>query len=188
MKNAFILFFVLLCSIGVYAHPVGIDRAKELGLGFVNANLHQACQSTDLQLVYTGMSARGETSFYVFNYNNTGFVIVSADDNYRPIVGYSDEGIFETENMSPELAYYLNSIAEGRSQAHRAIQNAEVAVEWEMLKESGKLPSRNRGKRPHSLSRLVGTRAIPTTTSALTPQAALGGRLTLSAWPPPCRR
>ena len=147
MKKAFILFFVLLCSIGVYAHPVGIDRAKELGLGFVNANLHQACQSTDLQLVYTGMSARGETSFYVFNYNNTGFVIVSADDNYRPIVGYSDEGIFETENMSPELAYYLNSIAEGRSQAHRAIQNAEVAVEWEMLKESGKLPSRNRGKK-----------------------------------------
>ena len=147
MKKAFILFFVLLCSIGIYAHPIGIDRAKELGLAFVNANLNQACQLTDLQLVYTGMSARGETSFYVFNFGNTGFVIISADDCYRPIVGYSGEGIFETENMSPEAAYYLNTIAEGRSQAHRTAQTAEVAVEWEMLKESGKLPSRNRGKK-----------------------------------------
>ena len=147
MKKVFILYFVLLCSIGIYAHPIGVDRAKELGLGFVNANLNQACQLTDLQLVYTGMSARGETSFYVFNFGDTGFVILSADDNYRPIVGYSDEGIFETENMSPEAAYYLNSIAEGRSQAHRTVQSAEVAVEWEMLKESGKLPSRNRGKK-----------------------------------------
>ena len=147
MKKVFILFFVLLCSIGIYAHPIGVDRAKELGLAFVNANLNQACQLNDLQLVYTGMSARGETSFYVFNFGNTGFVILSANDNYRPIVGYSDEGIFETENMSPEAAYYLNSIAEGRSQVHRTVQSAEVAVEWEMLKESGKLPSRNRGKK-----------------------------------------
>ena len=147
MKKVFILFFVLLCSIGIYAHPIGVDRAKDLGMAFVNANLNQACQLNDLQLVYTGMSARGETSFYVFNFGNTGFVILSADDNYRPIVGYSDEGIFETENMSPEAAYYLNSIAEGRSQAHRTVQSAEVAVEWEMLKESGKLPSRNRGKK-----------------------------------------
>ncbi len=147
MKKVFILFFVLLCSIGVYAHPIGVDRAKELGLEFVNANLNQACQLSDMQLVYTGMTARGETSFYVFNFGDTGFVILSADDNYRPIVGYSDEGIFETENMSPEAAYYLNSIAEGRSQTHRTAQSAEVAVEWEMLKESGKLPSRNRGKK-----------------------------------------
>lgn len=147
MKKAFILFFVLLCSIGIYAHPIGVDRAKELGLAFVNANLNQACQLTDLQLVYTGTTSRGETSFYVFNYGSTGFVILSADDCYRPIVGYSDEGIFETENMSPELAYYLNSIAEGRSQARKTVQSAEVAVEWEMLKESGKLPSRNRGKK-----------------------------------------
>ena len=147
MKKVFILFFVLLCSIGIYAHPIGIDRAKDLGLAFVNTNLNQACQLTDLQLVYTGMSARGETSFYVFNFGNTGFVILSADDCYRPIVGYSDEGIFETENMSPELAYYLNSIAEGRSQAHKTAQSTEIAVEWEMLKESGKLPSRNRGKK-----------------------------------------
>ena len=147
MKKAFIFFFVLLCSIGIYARPVGVDRAKELGLGFVNANLNQTCQLTDLQLVYTGMSSRGETSFYVFNFGDTGFVILSADDNYRPIVGYSNEGVFETENMSPEAAYYLNSIAEGRSQALRTAQSAEVAVEWEMLKESGKLPSRNRGKK-----------------------------------------
>ena len=147
MKKVFILFFVLLCSISIYAHPIGVDRAKDLGMAFVNANLNQACQLNDLQLVYTGMSARGETSFYVFNFGNTGFVILSADDNYRPIVGYSDEGIFETENMSPEAAYYLNSIAEGRSQAHRTAQSVEVAVEWEMLKESGKLPSRNRGKK-----------------------------------------
>ena len=147
MKKASILFFVLLCSIGIYAHPIGVDRAKELGLGFVNANLNSACQLHDLQLVYTSMSSRGETSFYVFNFGNMGFVILSADDNYRPIVGYSDEGIFETENLSPEAAYYLNSIAEGRSQAHRTVQSTEVAVEWEMLKESGKLPSRNRGKK-----------------------------------------
>ena len=61
MKKASILFFVLLCSIGIYAHPIGVDRAKDLGLAFVNANLNPVCQLNDLQLVYTGMSTRGET-------------------------------------------------------------------------------------------------------------------------------
>ena len=98
---------MLLCMTTLNARPVDVARAKEIGQKFAQANFNNYSRSNELQLVYTGASSRGEACFYAFNAGDDGFVIVSADDRFRPIVGYSDEGPFATENMSPELAFYL---------------------------------------------------------------------------------
>lgn len=147
MRKHLLLFLGLLFGFQMaIAKPVNVDRAKTLGQKFANANFAKSRQDSNLKLVYTGVSSRGETCYYVFNVGQTGFVIISADDCYRPVVGYSDEGVFATENMSPELKYYLDNIAEGRSCARLSNQSAEVEAEWQLFAETGRLMSFNRGK------------------------------------------
>jgi len=147
MKKYLMSLLVLVLGIGmVYANPVSVSQAKFVGQQFVQTNFEQSRQSQDLTLVYTGSTTRGEASYYVFNVGHDGFVIVSADDNYRPIVGFSDEGCFDANNISPELAFYLNAIAEGRSKASVNAINPMVPVEWESLSNTGRLLSFNGGR------------------------------------------
>lgn len=136
---------MLCCMVTPQARPVDVEKAKEIGMKFVCANFGETRQINDLQLVYTGLSDRNEACFYAFNAGKEGFVIVSADDRFRPIVGYSDEGPFETENMSPELEFYLGKIIEART-SRNAVLFDDTAEEWQSVAESGKLLSRNGGR------------------------------------------
>ena len=44
---------------------------------------------------------------YVFTPNESGYLIVSADDVAAPVLGYSDTGIFDPEKMSPSMRWWL---------------------------------------------------------------------------------
>ena len=147
MRKRLIFVLAMLCGMAtLQARPVDVEQAKEVGRRFISANFEGTRQVNDLQLVYTGLSDRSEACFYVFNAGGEGFVIVSADDRFRPIVGYSDEGAFETENMSPELKFYLERIIEART-SRNAVLFADTEREWQSVKATGKLLSRNGGRR-----------------------------------------
>ncbi len=147
MKKHLLILFALLLGLNyLNANPVDWEKAKTIGQQFACAKFNNnLLEANDLQLVYTGTSQRGETCFYVFNVGETGFVIVSADDRFRPIVGYSDEGTFATENMSPELAFYLDKIIEART-SRNAVLFDNTAEEWQSVATTGKLISRNGGR------------------------------------------
>ena len=122
-----------------------MEKAKAAASQFVYSSFTIAEKNNDLQLVYTGVSNRNETCFYVFNVNKSGFVIISADDRFRPIVGYSEEGPFETENMSPEMLFYLDKIIEARTSGH-AVMFDDTEAAWKSLLGNAKTISRNGGK------------------------------------------
>ena len=146
MKKHLTLLFAMLCGMAtMQARPVDVEQAKELGQKFANAKFSKTMQTNELQLVYTGVSDRNEACFYAFNAGTEGFVIVSADDRFRPIVGYSDEGPFETENMSPELKFYLERIIEART-SRNAVLIDGTAEEWQSVAATGRLLSRNGGR------------------------------------------
>ena len=146
MKKHIVTLLALLLGLNyLNANPVDLEKAKAVGQRFASAKFNTTFNSDDIQLVYTGASHRGETCFYVFNTGEKGFVIVSADDRFRPIVGYSNEGTFETENMSPELAFYLDKIAEART-SHNAVLFDNTEQEWQSVATTGRLISRNRGR------------------------------------------
>ena len=92
-------------------------------------------------------------TYYVFNIGQTGFVIVSADDSFRPIVGYSDEGAFPTENPSPEMMYYLDHLSRGRQAALRTsfVPDKQVSEEWSRLLEGAPMPPRNGNRKSFHL-------------------------------------
>ena len=146
MKKSLLLSLVVLLSMTTLsARPIDAARAKAIGQRFAQANFDSNLRGSDLQLVYTGSSSRGETCFYAFNVGEGGFVIVSADDRFRPIVGYSDEGPFETENPSPELMFYLDKIIEART-SRNVVLFDDTEQEWQSVATTGRLLSRNGGR------------------------------------------
>jgi hypothetical protein len=146
MKKSLLLSLVVLLSMTTLnARPIDAARAKTIGQRFAHANFNSNLRSSDLQLVYTGSSSRGEACFYAFNVGEGGFVIVSADDRFRPIVGYSDEGPFETENPSPELMFYLDKIIEART-SRNVVLFDDTEQEWQSVATTGRLLSRNGGR------------------------------------------
>ena len=146
MKKYLMSLLALVLGIGmVQANPVNVSQAKYVGQQFVQANFQQSRQMDDLTLVYTGTSTRGEACFYVFNVGTNGFVMVSADDFYRPIIGYSDEHNFDT-NINPELGYMLDQLIASRTGRLTGKAAPKIAAEWESVMNSGRLISRHGGR------------------------------------------
>lgn len=134
-----VLLLILLGVSQLFAAPVDESTARKAGKNFAQNALASAAKTEEMQLVMT------TESYYVYNFGNSGFVIVSADDRFRPIVGYSNEGPFDVENPSPEAMYYLGKIAEARANSD-AVLFDNTADEWRSVLTSGKLISRNRGR------------------------------------------
>lgn len=130
------------------ANPVDVNTALALGRKFSENHFDVARRGHDLALVYTAYADRGEACFYVFNVDDSGFIIVSADDVYRPIIGYSENGNYDVDNVPPALQYYLDGIVEARSMTEKSKNAAapDVAADWRMLEKTGKLVSRHGGK------------------------------------------
>ena len=146
-KHILALLVLVLTSITIQARPVDQETVKRLGQAFVKANFEFTRQSSDLVLVQTAFSDRGEACYYVYNVGETGFVILSADDNYRPIIGYSEEGIFNPDNIAPAMVEYMEGIRQSVMVAAEASSpSVAVAADWAMLEKTGRLVSRHGGR------------------------------------------
>lgn len=61
------------------------------------------------KLVHTEVTQEGSPAIYVFNKGNkAGYLLLSADDQARPLLGYCDEGSFNEENMPPQMKWWLS--------------------------------------------------------------------------------
>ena len=138
-RDLLILLLILLCGTRGFSDPVELSKAQKAAEGFAQSTLTLMEKSDETRLVMA------TENYYVFNIGTDGFVIISNNDVFRPVIGYSNEGVFPVENPSPEMKYYLDNLSEGRQAALRASvqQSAEVAKEWSMLLSHGQLPSRN---------------------------------------------
>ena len=139
MKKALLLFAIALGVNVLFANPVDVNKAKALGQKFAGA---------EVTLAYTAYADRGEVCYYVFNVGDSGFVIMSADDFYRPIIGHSENGRFDVNNVPPALQDYLDGIVEARSMTRKSHNAAapDVAADWQMLEKTGRLVSRHGGR------------------------------------------
>lgn len=147
MKKYLMFMLVFVMGIGmVNAHPVDQSRAKYVGQQFVQTSFDQLKANSNLNLVYTAVATRGAVAYYVFNVGTEGFVIVSGNDFYRPIIGFSEEGTFDAENINPELGFMLNRLAEKMGAVNSGKASPAIEAEWECLMNGNMLPSRNSKK------------------------------------------
>ena len=68
---------------------------------------------------------------YVFHLNPVGFVLVSANDNFHPVIGYSFENNFITSNMPDNLNFFVNSVKNNISNSiNNSNRSDEIKSEW----------------------------------------------------------
>lgn len=147
MKKTLLLITALLALNSLKANPVNMKEAMALGQKFVGMNFAMSHRNLALTPAYTAFAERGEACFYVFNVGEEGFVILSADDFYRPVIGYSENGKFDYDNMPPALRDYLDNIVMTRSMRKTISAAApDVAADWRMLEKTGRLVSRHGGR------------------------------------------
>lgn len=137
-KTLFTLFFVALLTSGLLAKPVYVQTAKSLGVKFMKANTEM--KSASAELTYTAYADNGTAAFYVFAVQPKGFVIVSADDRAKPILGYSTESNF-TPQLPDGLMTFFENYKAGFSQmyANNDERTAEAVADWTSLASTGKL-------------------------------------------------
>ena len=137
MKRLSLLWLALaVCTVAANAAPIDVNLAKTYGQKFVSGTLGQ--KSATLSLAYTQVSEAGVDALYIFNYDH-GYVVVAADDCAHPILGYSEDQPFDTQNIPDGLKYYLGYYAR---QIQYAIDNnlsmdQEIADQWYLLGKEG---------------------------------------------------
>src|ERR1035441_292965 len=117
----------------VNANQIASGTAQTVASNYYKQNAHK--QVANATLAYTEKSATGDPIFYVFNMNNKeGFVIVSAEDAGRPIIGYSTEGnyIVPSATSNTEFNFWMekrkSEIIAMRTQNVQA--TSEISSEW----------------------------------------------------------
>lgn len=147
MKKQF-LFLLLFClSISeTWAERIDVATARKVAGNVARQESVTGLRSTDdLQLVYAARSGQsgsslrsgtleGTADYFVFNFPaNKGFAIVSGDDRAYPVLGYSDEGLFDSDNLPDNLrgmlAYYQKQISWAEGNGIDA--TPAIAAEWE---------------------------------------------------------
>jgi hypothetical protein len=148
-KRIFTLLLATLFFGALQANPVDVVTAKSLGVKFMKANT--AIKAETAELTYTAYAENGQAAFYVFALQPKGFVIVSADDRAKPILGYSTESNF-TAQLPDGLMTFFENYKAGFSQmfANNDERTAEAVTDWTSLAETGMLSSRkaNRSVEP----------------------------------------
>ncbi len=154
MKKLISLLFLLIFSgITVSAKHIDEQTAKSVGQRFLVSETKTSApiQAGDLQLVYTSASrainpaarVAPDVFFYVFNVSTQGFVIISGDDNVIPVLGYSDQGSFDPDNIPDNARKWLEAY---KDQIRYAIENDlpaghEVKQAWARYQD-GNTPDR----------------------------------------------
>lgn len=122
MRKIFFLILAVL-TLSASARRITNDEAFALAREFFSSPT--ALKSTEERVsinraVPKNVSNNSPQPYYIFNAdNNDGFVIISGDDRARKILGYSNKGTFNFDNLPPQLSsmledfsMHLNSLSE----------------------------------------------------------------------------
>ncbi|HTA62314.1 MAG TPA: C10 family peptidase [Bacteroidia bacterium] len=131
MLKKFIPLFFILGAGALSAKPITSATAKKVAQNFYTQNTKTEVKS--LSLAYTQTSATGTALYYAFNINtNDGFVIVTADDAAKPILGYDTKNSFVKPEANTTIAYWLTTRAKevANIQQLNLLPTAEIALDW----------------------------------------------------------
>ncbi|MGN0236065.1 MAG: C10 family peptidase [Paludibacteraceae bacterium] len=134
-RLSFFMGMLLFVSMGMFASPRSVSEAEALAADFLQQ--HPALSSPSgasrvvsadaLTLAHTHLQSDATTpAVYVFSRADEGFVLVSADDRSRSILGYADEGVFRTEDIPANVRFWLDMYAHEIERAGKSVASGTV--------------------------------------------------------------
>ena len=127
---------LLFVSMGMFATPRSASEAEALAAEFLQrhpafsspSGASRVASADALTLAHTHLQSDATTpAVYVFSRANEGFVLVSADDKSRSILGYADEGVFRTDDLPANVRFWLDMYAHEIERASKSVASGAVS-------------------------------------------------------------
>ncbi|MBT3169629.1 MAG: hypothetical protein HN334_07190, partial [Candidatus Cloacimonetes bacterium] len=127
-------FFTVLLLIGVVilsATTIDIYDAKQVAK---NWQFERSGMTANIYEILTEKN-QNKTLYYIFNLENNGYIIVSADDAVVPILGYNFEHNFTTENHPPQFDAMLENFKQQiiYVQENNLLADSKITKDWQRL-------------------------------------------------------
>lgn len=98
-------------ALAMSAAPLSPEQALKRAQGSA-AMRKSAISAGAMTLSFSMQTPAGSPAIYVFDRpESKGYLIVSADDAAIPVLGYADSGSFDSEEMPPQLKWWLSEYA-----------------------------------------------------------------------------
>lgn len=154
------LSFAILAGSGIMAKEVSKDDARKAAINAYFEKVNQYDNGISFENVVISYEQTrfldGVPAYYTFDFTNGGYVIISGDDAYEPIMGYSFEGEFPKGEHAYVFASFMQNyvdqiayIRDNNVQAEESISN-----DWKHLL-SNEVSSLNTFKDPRDVDPLV---------------------------------
>jgi len=136
MKKTIIILFCLFVVSGLFANTIDTLVAKQVAVNwFAERNTDYKGDEIRINEIIT-VNEKSENLFFILNFaDNSGYIIVSADNDVIPVLGYSFEHNYTNENHPPAYDYWLGTYKEQILYVKENKLKAEQIVtdEWNRL-------------------------------------------------------
>lgn len=138
IKKSVFLLLLTLAGISCWGKQIPLQEARQVAINFYfeRINQYHPTEFNEIKIldVFT-TSFENNPLYYIFNLQNEGFVIVSADDAVTPVIGYSLSGNYSGENAPPQFTSWMKQY---ENQIRHAIEiiaqpTAQTKKEWDHL-------------------------------------------------------
>jgi len=112
-----LLLSLLLVSFAGYmfAEKVDLPQATKVAKNAYYQKLNKFNEQTGFDALSISetftINKNGDAVYYVFNFDNYGYIIISAEDNWHPVIAYSFEGQYQQDNQPENFASWMDTRA-----------------------------------------------------------------------------
>jgi len=103
---SYLIFSFTIFPMALSAKNVTLKTASQVALNVFNEKSGLATKSIEIKNVIP-VESGGLVLYRIFNFNPTGYIIVTADDNAEPLIGYGLDSNFSFDDVPPALLYLL---------------------------------------------------------------------------------
>ena len=130
-KNVQIIWLILFTSIHLWAKEVPVEMAKTAAKNFYSSRTNHNYSEFKIRNIHH-LSHKDRIMIYAVDFEPSGFVLIAGDDRVHPVLGYSYEYDYSSENIPIQLTDLLE---EYKKEINHAIsqdvqQDNEIQNEW----------------------------------------------------------
>jgi hypothetical protein len=131
MKFTLLLLFCFI-SIQVFSKKVSEEKAKKIAENWSVMKMSKSKGDIDIDKKIHFIS-NNDTSLYVFNFKNGGFVIVPTDDNTYPVMAYSNDNQIDLDHIELILRDWLYYYADMIKFNKKEPKEKNIKNNWEKI-------------------------------------------------------
>jgi len=135
------LFSSLLFSNNLSAKNVDLETAKRVAINYFSTEA--ALSKTVLKITEViPFENKGELAFRIINFNPKGYIVVSAEDNTIPVLGYGLESNFTANDAPPALLDLLSEYAQEITAIRKQniVADESIVNKWDLYSSTNYAP------------------------------------------------